>query len=113
MRGGPVYGHVGPLAPSVCSVPPSPQMMLSMLHPPVGIIVSGSMHGTQSSPCPQVSFLRRLTCELPETSVMHSLRHTPWSCHVRIFVMHVFGTYSLPALMIGSGTQRLPLALPS
>ena len=107
MSGGPVYGHVGPPPPSpAVRLPPSPQMTLSMLHAPVGVLVSGSMHGTQSSPWPQVSGLSRLTCELPETRVMHSLRQTPCSVHVRSFVVHGAGTYSLPAWMMGSGTQQ-------
>ena len=84
-------------------------MTLSMLHAPVAVFVSGSMHGTHSSPCPQVSCLSRLTCELLETSVMHWLRHTPWRSQVRILVVHSAGTYSLPAWMMGSGTQRLEL----
>ena len=79
MSGGPVYGHAGPPPPSPdVRLPPSPQMTLSMLHAPVAMFVSGSMHGTHSSPRPHVSCLRRLTCELLETSVMHWLRHTPW-----------------------------------
>ncbi len=80
-------------------------MTLSMLHAPVGWLVSGSMHGTHSSPWPHVSFLRRFTSELPETRVMQSLKQTPCSCHVSSLVMQEVGTYSLPAWMIGSGTQ--------
>src|SRR5580692_6025273 len=111
MMGGPVYGHAGPPPPSPdVRLPPSPQMTLSMLHAPVATFVRGSMHGTHSSPWPHVSCLRRLTCELLETSVMHWLRHTPWRSQVRIFVVHSAGTYSLPAWRIGSGTQRLALA---
>src|SRR5271170_7610955 len=85
-------------------------MMLSMLHAPVGVLFSGSMHGTHSSPAPHVSGLRRLSCELPETRVMHLLRHTPWSVHVSSLVVQSVGTYSLPAWMIVSGTHSAALA---
>ena len=49
---------------------------------------AGRCTGRTARPAPQVSCLRRLTSELPETSVMHSLRQTPWSVHVRSFVVH-------------------------
>ena len=81
-------------------------MMLSRLHAPVGWLVSGSMQGTHSSPWPQVSTLSRPTSELPDTSEMHWLRQTPCKSKVRILVVQSAGTYSLPAWMMGSGTQR-------
>ena len=42
----------------------------------------------------------------PETFVMHLLRQTPASVFATSVVVHDVGTYSLPCLMIGSGTQR-------
>ncbi len=41
---------------------------------------------------------------------MHWLRQTPWSVHLSSWVMQRVGTYSLPAWMIGSGTQRPEVA---
>jgi hypothetical protein len=46
---------------------------------------------------------------LLETSVMHWLKHTPASIMPMMFAVQGVGTYSLPFVMMGSGTQRPPL----
>src|SRR5262249_36704801 len=113
--GGPVYGQVEPPPPSVpasvpASAPPSLLQTRSvMLHAPVGSWVMGFMHGTQSSPWRQVACGSSPFCGLLATSVMHWLRQTPLSIRPAMFAVHGVGTYSLPFLMMGSGTQSPPL----
>jgi hypothetical protein len=105
--GGPVYGHITPpsVAPSVAPAS-RPHTKSESVHAPVAMFVSGLMHGTQTSPVPHISCRKSDELGSPETFAMHLLKQTPASVLLMSTVVHDVGTYSLPFVMIGSGTHN-------